>query len=147
MLSNAVAHGFAVSRGACDDAARGLSLFTFGHRYGPAAWIAPRDSTTGDTLIHHGGAIQGQRAFMIGDVNARVGVYYMTNSDYLPDAVPPSELADAALKLLVLPALVLVIGRWVIGLQGLPLAVVVMMAAMPVGSNALIERRYAEVFR
>jgi hypothetical protein len=59
-----------------------------------------RDSTTGDTLIHHGGAIQGQRAFMIGDVNAKVGVYYMTNSDYLPDAVPPSELIDAALKLL-----------------------------------------------
>jgi len=50
----------------------------------------------------------------------------------------------AAVKLLVLPALVLVIGRWVIGLQGLPLAVVVMMAAMPVGSNALIfSQRYS----
>jgi predicted permease len=50
----------------------------------------------------------------------------------------------AAVKLLVLPALVLVIGRWVIGLQGLPLAVVVVMAAMPVGSNALIfSQRYA----
>jgi hypothetical protein len=59
-----------------------------------------RDSTTGDTLIHHGGSIPGQRAFMIGDVNARVGVYYMTNSDFLPDAAPPSELTDAALKLL-----------------------------------------------
>jgi len=52
--------------------------------------------------------------------------------------------ALAAVKLLVLPALVLVIGRWVIGLQGLPLAVVVVMAAMPVGSNALIfSQRYA----
>ena len=52
--------------------------------------------------IHHGGAIAGQRAFMIGDLDARVGVYYMTNSDYLPDATPPaqSEIVYAALKLL-----------------------------------------------
>ena len=71
----------------------------FGGTYGFGYWMI-RDSTTGDTLIHHGGAIQGQRAFMIGDVNAKVGVYYMTNSDFLPDAVPPSELTDAALKLL-----------------------------------------------
>ena len=71
----------------------------FGGTYGFGFWMI-RDSTTGDTLIHHGGAIQGQRAFLIGDVNARVGVYYMTNSDYLPDAAPPSELTDAALKLL-----------------------------------------------
>ena len=71
----------------------------FGGTYGFAYWMI-RDSTTGDTLIHHGGAIPGQRAFMIGDVNARVGVYYMTNSDFLPDAAPPSELTDAALKLL-----------------------------------------------
>ena len=71
----------------------------FGGDYGFGFWMI-RDSTTGDTLFHHGGAIQGQRAFLIGDVNAKVGVYYMTNSDYLPDAVPPSELTDAALKLL-----------------------------------------------
>jgi hypothetical protein len=71
----------------------------FGGDYGFGFWMI-RDSTTGDTLIHHGGAIQGQRAFLIGDVNAKVGVYYMTNSDFLPDAVPPSELTDAALKLL-----------------------------------------------
>ena len=34
--------------------------------------------------------------------DARVGVYYMTNSDYLPDATPPaqSEIVYAALKLL-----------------------------------------------
>src|SRR5688572_5072589 len=70
-----------------------------GDTYGIRYWII-RDSTTGDTLIHHGGAIAGQRAFMIGDVDARVGVYYMTNSDYLPDTTPPSELTDAALKLL-----------------------------------------------
>jgi hypothetical protein len=71
----------------------------FGGDYGFGYWMI-RDSTTGDTLIHHGGAIQGQRAFMIGDVKAKVGVYYMTNSDFLPDAAPPSELVDAALKLL-----------------------------------------------
>jgi predicted permease len=41
-------------------------------------------------------------------------------------------------KLLVAPAAVLLIGHWVIGLSGLPLAVVVMAAALPVGSNALI---------
>jgi hypothetical protein len=60
------------------------------------------DSATGHTLIHHGGAIGGQRAFLIGDLDAHVGLYYMTNSDYLPDATPPaqSEIVYAALKLL-----------------------------------------------
>jgi malonate transporter and related proteins len=47
------------------------------------------------------------------------------------------------LKLLVLPALVLGVAHWGFGLAGLPLAVVVMMAALPVGSNALIfSQRY-----
>ena len=49
----------------------------------------------------------------------------------------------AVLKLLVLPALVLLIAHWGFGLGGLPLAVVVMMAALPVGSNALMfSQRY-----
>jgi malonate transporter and related proteins len=49
----------------------------------------------------------------------------------------------SVLKLLVLPALVLAIGHWGMGLQGLPLSVVVMAAALPVGSNALIfSQRY-----
>jgi malonate transporter len=48
------------------------------------------------------------------------------------------------LKLLVLPALVLGVARWGFGLGGLALAVVVMAAALPVGSNALIfSQRYA----
>jgi predicted permease len=48
------------------------------------------------------------------------------------------------LKLLALPALVLVVAHWGFGLNGLPLSVVVMMAALPVGSNALIfSQRYA----
>ena len=69
--------------------------------YGFGFWMV-KDSATGHTLIHHGGAIAGQRAFLIGDLDARVGVYYMTNSDYLPDATPPaqSEVVYAALKLL-----------------------------------------------
>ncbi len=37
-----------------------------------------------------------------------------------------------------LPALVLVVAHWGFGLSGLPLSVLVMMAARPVGSNALI---------
>jgi malonate transporter and related proteins len=41
-------------------------------------------------------------------------------------------------KLFLMPAAVLVAGRWVFGLQGLPLQVAVMMAALPTGSNALI---------
>jgi malonate transporter and related proteins len=51
--------------------------------------------------------------------------------------------ALTVLKLLVLPALVLGVARWGFGLTGMPLAVVVMMAAMPAGSNALIfSQRY-----
>ena len=42
------------------------------------------------------------------------------------------------LKLLVQPALVLVVAHWGFGLAGLPLQVVVLMAALPTGSNALI---------
>ena len=49
-----------------------------------------------------------------------------------------SAVGVSVLKLLVLPALVLVVASAVFGLGGLPLAVLVMMAALPVGSNALI---------
>lgn len=44
----------------------------------------------------------------------------------------------SALKLLVLPAVVAVVARWGFGLQGLALQVVILMAALPTGSNALI---------
>ncbi len=47
-------------------------------------------------------------------------------------------LQASLLKLLVLPALVLLVARFGFGLEGLPLAVVVVMAALPAGSNALI---------
>ena len=52
-------------------------------------------------------------------------------------------LVLSVLKLVVLPALVLVIAHWGFGLSGLPLAVVVMMAALPIGTNALVfSQRY-----
>lgn len=41
-------------------------------------------------------------------------------------------------KLVLMPAVVLVVAHWGFGLAGVPLAVVVVMAALPVGSNALI---------
>ena len=47
------------------------------------------------------------------------------------------------MKLVVQPLAVLVFARFVLGLGGVPLAIVVMMAAVPVGSNALIfSQRY-----
>lgn len=49
-----------------------------------------------------------------------------------------AALQLSALKLLLLPAAVLVAAHWGFGLEGLPLAVVVLMAALPTGSNALI---------
>jgi hypothetical protein len=52
-------------------------------------------------------------------------------------AVRPA-LAIGAAKLLVMPALVLAVAYGVFGLRGLALQVVVMMAALPTGSNALI---------
>ena len=47
-------------------------------------------------------------------------------------------LGVTVLKLLVLPALVLVVAWQGLGLTGLPLAVLVMMASLPTGSNALM---------
>lgn len=52
-------------------------------------------------------------------------------------------IALTATKLLVLPAVVLVVAHWGFGLQGLPLQVAVMMAALPAGSNTLMfSQRY-----
>ncbi len=47
-------------------------------------------------------------------------------------------LGVSALKLLALPALALVVAHWGFGLTGLALQVVVVMAALPTGSNPLI---------
>jgi len=50
----------------------------------------------------------------------------------------PTALRLSAVKLVLMPALVLAVAHWGFGLSGAPLAVVVLMAALPVGSNALI---------
>ena len=47
-------------------------------------------------------------------------------------------IVTSVLKLMVLPALVLATAHWGFGLDGLALSVVVLMAALPTGSNALI---------
>jgi predicted permease len=44
----------------------------------------------------------------------------------------------SVVKLLLMPAVVLVVAHWGLGLAGTPLATVVMLAALPTGSNALI---------
>ncbi len=49
-----------------------------------------------------------------------------------------AAIQASVLKLLLLPALVLLVAHALFGLQGMPLAVVVVMAALPAGSNALI---------
>ena len=50
----------------------------------------------------------------------------------------------SAAKLIGLPALMLVVGHWGAGLSGVPLAVIVVCASLPVGSNALLfAQRYA----
>lgn len=52
--------------------------------------------------------------------------------------------AIGVVKLLVLPALVLAVGHWGFGLEGLPLAVIVVAGTLPTGSNALLfAQRYA----
>ncbi len=97
-LNGGVYHG---NRILTEESVREMHKERFGGDYGFGFWMV-HDTASGHTLIHHGGAIQGQRAFLIGDLDARVGVYYMTNSDFLPDATPPaqSEIVYAALTLL-----------------------------------------------
>ena len=55
----------------------------------------------------------------------------------LAPRIAPS-MVFAAIKLVVQPAFVLLVAHWAFGLAGAPLSVVVLMAALPVGSNALI---------
>ncbi len=64
----------------------------FGGTYG-FGWSVKEDDN-GHTIISHGGGIPGQSSFMMGDVDARVGVYYMSNSG------APQEIAKAAIALL-----------------------------------------------
>ena len=50
----------------------------------------------------------------------------------------------SVLKLIVMPTVVLVVAHWGFALTGLPLAVIVMLAALPIGSNALV---FAQCYR
>jgi predicted permease len=62
-----------------------------------------------------------------------ISLAYYGMGDHLRGAV-----GIALIKLLGLPAAVLVVAHWGFGLHGLPLSVAVVMAALPAGSNALI---------
>lgn len=54
-----------------------------------------------------------------------------------------SAVMISVLKLLALPAVVLLVAHWGFGVSGLPLTVLVLMAALPAGSNTLIfSQRY-----
>jgi hypothetical protein len=64
----------------------------FGGVYGFG--FSVRKDSLGHTIISHSGSIPGQNSFMSGDVDAKVGVYYMSNSG------APSSIATAALALL-----------------------------------------------
>jgi CubicO group peptidase (beta-lactamase class C family) len=57
-------------------------------------WDVKKDPATGHTIIAHSGGIPGQSSMMMGDVDAKVGVYFMSNSG------GPPAIAQAALKLL-----------------------------------------------
>ena len=57
-------------------------------------WGVRKDPKNGHTIIAHTGGIPGMSSNMVGDVEAKVGVYYMSNSG------APSVIADAAIALL-----------------------------------------------
>lgn len=57
-------------------------------------WSVRKDSANGHTILSHGGGIPGMSSLMLGDVDAKVGVYFMSNSG------GPGSIGDAALKLL-----------------------------------------------
>jgi CubicO group peptidase (beta-lactamase class C family) len=65
----------------------------FGGRYGFGLNVV-KDSVTGHTLISHGGGLSGINSHLLGDLDARVGVYWASNSG------APTEISEAALRLL-----------------------------------------------
>lgn len=56
-------------------------------------WSVSQDSS-GHTIISHTGGIPGMSSLMMGDVDAKVGVYFMSNSG------APGTIGEAAIKLL-----------------------------------------------
>lgn len=68
----------------------------------------------------------------------------MTLAHYGVQGAWRTALWMSALKLVAQPVLVLAVGHWGFGLSGLPLMVIVMCAALPSGTNALMfAQRYA----
>ena len=72
---------------------RAMQQPQFGGEYGFGLGVK-KDPANGHTIISHGGSIPGQSAYLIGDVDARVGAYFMSNSG------APTAIGDIALRLL-----------------------------------------------
>ncbi len=89
---------------------------------------APTPAVVDEMLLQLGQAVVPMCLVLIGLSLAQYGL----------KASAKGAVALSLLKLAVLPAVVLVVGHWGFGLSGLPLSVVVMAAALPVGNNALI---------
>ena len=64
----------------------------FGGTY--AFGFSVKKDENGHTIISHSGGIPGQSSYMVGDLDAKVGVYFMSNSG------GPPAIADVAMKLL-----------------------------------------------
>jgi len=64
----------------------------YGGTYGFGLGV--RKDDRGHTIIAHSGGIPGQSSYMIGDVDAKVGAYYMSNSG------APASIGEAAIRLL-----------------------------------------------
>jgi malonate transporter and related proteins len=95
---------------------------------------APTPPVVDEMLMQLGQAVVPMCLVLIGLSLAQYGL----------KAAAQGAVALSLLKLVLLPAVVLVVGHWGFGLSGLPLSVVVMAAALPVGNNALIfAQRYA----
>ena len=71
-----------------------MHINRLGGNYALGFWLET-DEDNGHSIIQHGGAIAGQRSMLRGDVDARVGIYYMTNSDV---EIPIDKAALALLR-------------------------------------------------
>lgn len=89
---------------------------------------APTPAVVDEMLMQLGQAVVPMCLVLIGLSLAQYGL----------KAAAQGAVTLSLLKLALLPAVVLVVGHWGFGLSGLPLSVVVMAAALPVGNNALI---------
>ena len=80
------------SRILAEESVREMHTPQFGGYY--SLGFAVKKAENGHTLISHSGAIRGQNSVMMGDVDAHVGVYMMSNSGV------PSWIGEAAIHLL-----------------------------------------------